>query len=114
MSSTKAIVEVAKVCQRGLDHICAYLAKFEEYCCFFKDTLTEEAVLFLFLNNFCKALKIHSILVKRAKLLWAAFLREISRLDNKEPCKTGPLKAQEKKHSFSVEVEDTEGMTLRE
>ena len=52
MSSTTAIVEVAKVHQRELDHICVYLAKYEEYCYFFKDMLTEEAVISLFLNKF--------------------------------------------------------------
>ena len=114
MSSTMAIVEFAKVCQRELEHTCVYLAKFEEYCRFFKDTLTEEAVISLFLNNVCRALQIHSILVKRAKLLWDAFLHETTRLDNEVSCEAGPSKAQEKKHTFSVEVEDTEGMTLRE
>ena len=69
MFSTMAIVEVAKVHQRELDHIHVYLAEFEEYCCFFKNTLTEEAVTSLFLNNVFRALRIHFILVKRAKLL---------------------------------------------
>ena len=91
-----------------------YLAKFEEYCCFFKDTLTEEAVISLFLNNVRKALKVHSILVKRAKLSWDAFLREITRLENEEPCEAGPSRVQERKSTFAVEVEETEGMTLRE
>ena len=90
-----------------------YLAKFEEYCHFFKDTLTEEAVISLFLNNVWKALKIHSILVKRAKLSWDAFLREITRLDSKEPCEVGLSRVQDKKSLFAVEVEDTEGMTLK-
>lgn len=39
MSST-AIVEVANVHLRELDHICVFLAKFKEYHCFFTDTLT--------------------------------------------------------------------------
>lgn len=59
-------------------------------------------------------LKIHSILVKRAKLLWDAFLREVTRLDNKEPHEAGPSRVQEKKHTFAVEVEDTKGMNLKE
>ena len=41
-------------------------------------------------------------------------MREITRLDNKEPCEAKPSKAQEKKHKFDVEVESTESMTLRE
>ena len=76
--------------------------------------MTEEAVISLFLNNVRKALKVHSILVKRAKLSWDAFLREITRLDNEEPCEAGPLRVQEKNSTFAVEVEDTKGMTLRE
>ena len=114
MSSTTAIVEVAKVLQRELDHICVYLAKFEEYCRFFKDTLTEEDFNSLFLNNVREALKIHFIADKRAQLSWDACLREIIRLDNKEPCESGPLRVQEKKHTFAVEAEDAKGMTLRE
>ena len=51
MSSTTAIVEVAKVHQRESDHICVYLAKFEKYCRFFQDTLTEDAVISLFLKK---------------------------------------------------------------
>ena len=89
MSSTTAIIEVAKVHQRESDHIRVYLAKFKEYCCFFQDTLTEEAVISLFLNNVHKALKVHSISIKRAKLSWDAFLQEITRLDNKEPREVG-------------------------
>ena len=114
MSSTTAIVEVAKVHQRESDHIRVYSNKFEEYCRFFKDTLTEEAVISLFLNNVRKALKVHSILIKRAKLSWDAFLSEITRLDNEEPREAGPSRVQERKPTFAVEVEDTDGMTLRE
>ena len=43
-----------------------------------------------------------------------AFPREITRLDNKEPCEAGPSRVQEKKFTFAAEVEDTKGMTLRE
>ena len=114
MSSTTAIVEVAKVHQRESDHIRVYSAKFEEYCCFFQDTLTEEAVISLFLNNVHKALKVHYILVKIAKLSWDAFLREITRLYNEEYCEAGPLRVQERKPTFAMEVENTKGMTLRE
>ena len=46
--------------------------------------------------------------------MWDAFLREITRLENKEPCEAGPSRVQEKKPTFAVEVEDTKGMTLRE
>ena len=114
MSSTTAIVKMAKVHQRESDHICVYSAKFEEYCCFFQDTLTEETVISLFLNSVQKALKVHSILFKRAKLSWDAFLREITRLDNEEPREAGPSRVQERKSTFAVEVENTKGMTLRE
>ena len=41
------------------------------------------------------------------------FLREITRLDNKEPCEAGPSRGQEKKSTFAVEVENTKGMTLK-
>ena len=99
-----AIVKVAKVHQRDLNHIFVYLAKFEEYQCLFKDTLTEEAVISLFLNKVWRALKIHSVLVKRAKLLWDTFLHEITILDNRDPCEAKPSKVQEKKHTFAAEV----------
>ena len=51
---------------------------------------------------------------QKSKAVLDAFLRNITILDSKEPCEAGPSKAQEKKHVFAVEVEDTEGMTLRE
>ena len=41
-------------------------------------------------------------------------MREITRLDNEEPCEAGLLRVQEKKNMFAVEVEDTKDMTLRE
>ena len=53
-------------------------------------------------------------MVKRAKLSWDAFLREIARLDNEEPQEAGPSRVQERKSTFAVEVEDTKGMTLWE
>ena len=58
MSSTSAIVEVAKVYQKEHEHIRVYATKFEELHRFFKDTLTKEAVIGLFLNNVRKSLKV--------------------------------------------------------
>ena len=46
--------------------------------------------------------------------MWGAFLRKITRLDNKEPSKAGLSRVQEKNHMFAVEMEDTKGITLRE
>ena len=51
MSSTTAIVEVAKIVQDESEHIRVYASKFEEYKRFFRDTLTEEAIIAMFLNN---------------------------------------------------------------
>ena len=48
MSSTLAIVEVAKVYQKEHEHIRVYASKFEELHRFFKDTFTKEAVIGLF------------------------------------------------------------------
>ena len=85
MSSTSEIVEVAKVYQKEHEHIRVYASKFEELHRFFKDALIKEAVIGLFLNNVRKSLKVHAVGIKRAKPLWDAFLREITKLDNKEP-----------------------------
>ena len=51
MSSTTAIVEVAKVYQKEHEHIRVYASKFVELHRFFRSTLTEESVIGLFLNN---------------------------------------------------------------
>ena len=83
MSSTLAIVEVAKVYQKEHKHIRVYASKFEELHRFFKDTLTKEAVIGLFLNNVRESLKVHTVGIKRSKPSWDAFLREITNLDNK-------------------------------
>ena len=85
MSSTLAIVEVAKVYQKEHEHIRVYASKFKELHRFFKDTLTKEAVIRLFLNNVRKSLKVHAVGIKRSKPSWDAFLREIIKLDNKDP-----------------------------
>ena len=55
MSSTLAIVEVSKVYQKEHEHIWVYASKFEDLHRFFKDTLTKEAVIELFLNNVRKS-----------------------------------------------------------
>ena len=78
-------MELAKVYQKEHEHIRVYALKFKELHRFFKDTLTKEAVIGLFLNNVRKSLKVHAIGIKRSKLSWDAFLREITRLDNEEP-----------------------------
>ena len=49
MLSTLAIVEVAKVYQKKHEHIRVYASKFKELHRFFKDTLTKESVIWLFL-----------------------------------------------------------------
>ena len=45
ITSTNAIVEVAKVVQKEHEHIHIYASKFKGYCQFFKETLLEEALL---------------------------------------------------------------------
>ena len=65
MSSTSAIVEVAKVYQKEHEHIRVYASKIEELHKFFKDILTEESVIVLTLNNVRKSLKVHAVGVKR-------------------------------------------------
>ena len=92
MTATDAIVEVAKLYQKEHEHICVYTSKFEEYWRFFKVTLTEEAMITMFLNNVLKSLKVHAVGIKRSKLSWDAFLQEITRLDNKEPREVGEAK----------------------
>ena len=67
MSSATAIVEVAKVYQKEYEHIRVYATKFEELHCFFRSTLTEEAVIGLLLNNVRKSLKVHAIETKKIK-----------------------------------------------
>ena len=89
MTATDAIVDVAKLYQKENKHIRVYASKFEEYRRFFKATLTEEAMIAMFLNNVHKSLKVHAVGIKRSKPSWDAFLREITRLDNEEPREVG-------------------------
>ena len=51
MSSTTAIVEVAKIVQEEQEPIRVYASKFKEYKRFFRDTLTEEAIIAMFLKT---------------------------------------------------------------
>lgn len=85
------------------------MSNFEEYRIFFVDTLTEEAVINMFLSNFCKALKIDAITIKRYKPSWDAFLREITRLDNEEPRAAVGAKPPYKKASLAMGVEEVRG-----
>ena len=105
MSSTSAIVEVAKVYQKEHEHIRVYASKFEELHRFFKDTLTKEAVIGLFLNNVRKSLKVHAVGIKRSKPSWDVFLREITRLDNEEPQDVSLVEGGFRKPVLAVEVE---------
>ena len=57
MTSTNAVLEVAKVVQKEPEHICSHASKFKGYCRFFKGTLLEEAIIAMFLNNVRKLLK---------------------------------------------------------
>ena len=108
MSSTTAIVEVAKIVQEEQEHIRVYASKFEEYKRFFWDTLTEEAIIAMFLNNVHKVLRIHAMSLKRSKLSWDAFLREITWLDNEEPREAGGSKSLWKKSSLALEIDKSE------
>ena len=105
MSSTTAIVEVAKVYQKEHEHIRVYASKFEELHRFFRSTLTEEAVIGLFLNNVRKSLKVHAVGIKRSKPSWDAFLCEITKLDNEEPRDILVIKGNVRKPVLAVEVE---------
>ena len=67
MSSTPAIVEVAKVYQKENEHIRVYASKFNELHRFSRDTLTEESVISLFLNKVRKLLKVHAVGMKSSK-----------------------------------------------
>ena len=85
MTSTNAIVEVAKVVQKEHEHICIYASKFEGYCWFFKETLLEEAKIAMFLNNMRILLRVHAITIKCANPTWEDFWKEITCMDNEEP-----------------------------
>ena len=114
MTATEAIVDVAKLYQKEHEHICVYASKFEEYCWFFKATLTEEAMISMFLNNVRNSLKVHAVGVKRSKPSWDAFLREITRLDNKEPREVGGSRVPWKRPSLAVEVDEYGGAAKEE
>ena len=70
--------------------------------------MTEEAIIAMFLNNVCKALRIHAVPIKRSKSSWDAFLREITWLDNEEPGQAGGSKTLWKKSSLAVEIDKSE------
>ena len=70
------------------------------------ETLTEEAIIAMFLNNVQNVLRIHAIPIKRSKPLWDAFLREITRLDNEEPRAVAGAKPPYKKASLAIEVKE--------
>ena len=112
MIATDAIVEVAKCYQKKNEHICVYASKFEEYWRFFKATLTEEAMITMFLSNVCKLLKAHAVGIKRSKPSWDTFLQEITRLDREEPREVGGSQVPWKRPSLAVEV-DKYGGVLR-
>ena len=114
MKSTNAIVEVAKVVQKEHEHICTYASKFKGYCQFFKNTLLEEAIIAMFLNNVRKLLRVHTITIKQAKLSWEEFLKEITCMDNKEPREGVVVKAPFEKPVLAVEVEDSGKLSRRE
>ena len=65
MLLTDAIMEVVKYYQKEHRHICVYTSKFKEYWRFFKSTLTEEAMITMFLNNVHKSPKVHAADIKR-------------------------------------------------
>ena len=73
ITSTNAIVEVAKVVQKEHEHICTYASKFKGYCQFFKNTLLEESIIDMFLNNVRKLLRVLAITIKQAKPSWEGF-----------------------------------------
>ena len=107
MSSFLAIVEVAKVYQKEHEHIRVCASKFEELIRFFKDTLTNETVIRYFPNNVRKYMYAHTIGIKRSKPLWDASLREIAKLDNKEPRDISLIKGEIQKPMLDLEVEKT-------
>ena len=72
---------------------------------FFKATLTEEAMISMFLNNARKSLKVHAVGIKRSKPLWDTFLREITLLINQEPREVGGSQVPWKRPSLAVEVD---------
>ena len=76
---------------------------------FFVETLTEEAIIAMFLNNVQNTLRIHAISIKRSKPSWGAFLREITRLDNEEPRAAAGAKPPLKKASLAIEVKEGRG-----
>ena len=70
------------------------------------ETLTEEAIIAMFLNNVQNALRIHAIPIKRSKPSWDAFLREIARLNNEEPRAAAGAKPPFKKASLAMEAKE--------
>lgn len=114
MTATNAIVEKAKCYQKENEHICVLASKYEEYWRFFKATLTEEAMITMFLNIVHKSLKVHAVEIKRSKLSWDAILQEITCLDNKEPREVRGSQVPCKRPSLAVEVDKYEGKLQEE
>ena len=85
MTSTNTIVDVAKIFKKENKHVWIYASNFEEYRRFFVETLTEEAIIAMFLNNVRNALKIHAISIKRSKPSWNVFLKRLVDLIMKNP-----------------------------
>ena len=52
---------------------------------FSKGLLSEDAIIAMFLNNVRKALRVHTIIIQRAKPTWEDFLKEITWMDNEQP-----------------------------
>ena len=67
-------MEVAKFLSKENEHICSYASKFEGYQRFFKETLSGDVIIAMFLSNVKKALRVHTITIKRAKPSWGDFL----------------------------------------
>ena len=57
------------------------------------------------MNNVRKSLKVHAVGIKRSKPSWDAFLREITKLDNKEPRDISLIKRGIRKLVLALEVE---------
>ena len=59
---------------------------------FYADLISQKTInIAMFLHSVCNELRIHAVNIKRAKLSWDVFLREIIWLDYEEPCDSGAV-----------------------
>ena len=68
----------------------------------------------MFLNDVRKLLRVHAIIIKRARPLWEGSLKEITQMDDKEPREGVELKTSFKKPVLAMELEEPVKFSQRE